>query len=55
MIVFEGFNLNFGNNVNNLVVYLIFLNDICMNMLKDVDMMSNSEMINVIKKDGMKY
>ncbi|MDU4464299.1 ATP-dependent zinc metalloprotease FtsH [Haemophilus parahaemolyticus] len=55
MTAFEGFNSNFGNNANNSVAYSTFLNDIRMNTLKDVDMTSNSETINVTKKDGTKY
>ena len=55
MTAFEGFNSNFGNNANNLVAYSTFLNDIRTNTLKDVDMTSNSETINVTKKDGTKY
>ena len=55
MTAFEGFNSNFGNNANNSVAYSTFLNDIRTNTLKDVDMTSNSETINVTKKDGTKY
>ena len=55
MTAFEGFNSNFGNNTNNSVAYSTFLNDIRTNTLKDVDMTSNSETINVTKKDGTKY
>ena len=55
MTAFEGFNSNFGSNANNSVAYSTFLNDIRTNTLKDVDMTSNSETINVTKKDGTKY
>ena len=55
MTAFEGCNSNFGNNDNNSVAYSTFLNDIRTNTLKDVDMTSNSETINVTKKDGTKY
>ena len=55
MTAFEGFNSNFGNNANNSVAYSTFLNDIRTNTLKEVDMTSNSETINVTKKDGTKY
>ena len=37
------------------MAYSTFLNDIRTNTLKDVDMTSNSETINVTKKDGTKY